>query len=79
MNISTLSDDEMQKVFLMYCAKLMLQAKGKGHSMAVMEVDPKKVFGLAINHSNPTAGELTIVVAAGPARASLQHSLQFID
>lgn len=78
MNIGDLSDDAMQKVFLLYCAKLMLQAKKKGQSMAILDVDPKVVFGIPANSNNADAGLLTIAVASGPSRPKLQQAIELV-
>lgn len=79
MNIGNLSDDEMQKVFLSYCLKLMLKAKENGGSMAILEIDPKVVFGLPIDASKANAGLLTVAVAGGPSRAKLKQAVDLVQ
>jgi hypothetical protein len=79
MNISDMSDDDMQKVFLTYCAKLMLQAKAQGHSMAAIEVDPKIIFGLPVDPAKADAGLLTIAVASGPSRGKLSKAIAMVQ
>jgi hypothetical protein len=78
MNIGDLTDEELQKIFLIYCAKLMLSAKQHGHSMAILEIDPKKVFGLPTTVNNADAGLLMISVAGGPSIEKLKQAVSIV-
>ncbi len=47
--------------------------------MAVLEVDPKVVFGMPVAPENAGAGLLTIAVAGGPSREKLQQAIELVQ
>ena len=73
---STEEHKEWWGAFMFMCSEIMMQAAASGHSMAQIELDPAKHMGLNLPEG---AGEILIVLAAGPSISKLRSGLEIAN
>lgn len=72
-----ISDNDIKQLALLG-TKFMLDAKERGHSMATVESDPVKLFGLPGGHKE-RAGRMVIAIAGGPSIDTLNTAIKMVQ
>ncbi len=79
MNISDLTPEQIDEIFLFRLSDLMRTTARQGKSMCVLDFNPAASLGLPINPSKPDAGKITVVVAGGASRDLLKQAIELVS